>query len=183
MARSVATSHLVDKVAKAYGRPVFETKVGFKHLGPYILSGEALVVGEEAEGFTMQGHLPEKDGILACLLVAEMVAQTGKGLPELIADLFARVGPVYTQRLNLNLPTAAKNRLLERLKTAPETFAGQKVVDHVTLDGHKYLLEDGSWVCFRPSGTEPVVRFYLEATSPEELERLRLAGGTLLREL
>ena len=183
VARSVATSHLVDKVAKAYGRPVFETKVGFKHLGPYILSGEALMVGEEAEGFTMQGHLPEKDGILACLLVAEMVAQTGQGLPELIADLFARVGPVYTQRLNLNLPTAAKNRLLERLKTTPETFAGLKVVDHVTLDGHKYLLENGSWVCFRPSGTEPVVRFYLEATSPEELERLRLAGGTLLREL
>jgi phosphoglucomutase len=183
VARSVATSHLVDKVAKAYGRPVFETKVGFKHLAPYILSGEALMVGEEAEGFTMQGHLPEKDGILACLLVAEMVAKTGQGLTGLIADLFARVGPVYTQRLNLNLPTAAQNRLLERLKTTPETFAGLKVVGHVTLDGHKYLLENGSWVCFRPSGTEPVVRFYLEATSPEGLEGLRLAGGTLLREL
>jgi alpha-D-glucose phosphate-specific phosphoglucomutase len=183
VARSVATSHLVDKVAKAYGRPVFETKVGFKHLGEYILNGQAMMVGEEAEGFSMRGHLPEKDGILACLLVAEMVAKTGKGLPELLADLFARVGPVYTQRLDLNLPPEAKARFLERLKTPPDTFAGLKVVNHITIDGHKYLLENGSWVCFRPSGTEPVMRFYLEATSPEELERLRMAGGALLQGL
>ncbi len=183
VARSVATSHLVDKVAAAFGRPVFETKVGFKFLGEYILSGQALMVGEESEGFSMRGHLPEKDGILACLLVAEMVAKTGKGIPELIKDLFARVGPVYTQRLNLSLPQEAKERLLKLLKTPPDTFAGLKVVGHVIIDGNKYLLENGSWVCFRPSGTEPVVRFYLEAASPEELERLRLAGGALLREL
>jgi len=183
VARSVATSHILDKVAKAYGRPVFETKVGFKYLGEYILSGQALMVGEEAEGFSMKGHLPEKDGILACLLVAEMVAKTGQGIPELLQDLFARVGPVYTQRLNLSLPAEAKNRLLERLKTPPDKFADLKVVDHITVDGHKYLLENGSWVCFRPSGTEPVVRFYLEASSMEELERLRLAGGSLLRGL
>jgi phosphomannomutase len=180
----VATSHLVDKVAKLHGgRPVFETKVGFKFLGEYILSGQALMVGEESEGFSMRGHLPEKDGILAGLLVAEMVAKTGKGIPDLLNDLFARVGPVYTQRLNLSLPVEAKNRLLTRLTTAPETFAGLKVVGHVTIDGHKYLLENGSWVCFRPSGTEPVVRFYLEANSPEELERLRMAGGALLQGL
>jgi alpha-D-glucose phosphate-specific phosphoglucomutase len=184
VARSVATSHLVDRVAKLHGgRPVFETKVGFKFLGEYILSGQALMVGEESEGFSMRGHLPEKDGILAGLLVAEMVAKTGKGIPELLNDLFARVGPVYTQRLNLSLPVEAKKRLLERLTTAPETFAGLKVVGHVTIDGHKYLLENGSWVCFRPSGTEPVVRFYLEANSPEELERLRMAGGALLQGL
>lgn len=183
VARSVATSHLMDKVASLYGRQVFETKVGFKYLGEYILSGQALMVGEESEGFSMRGHLPEKDGILACLLVAEMVAKTSKGIPELLDDLFARVGPVHTQRLNLSLAPEVKDRLLERLKTPPDTFAGLKVMDHVTIDGHKYLLEDGSWVCFRPSGTEPVVRFYLEASSMEELERLRLAGGALLRDL
>jgi|UniRef100_A0A7V6A5E6 phosphoglucomutase len=183
VARSVATSHLVDKVAAANGRPVFETKVGFKHLGAYISNGQALMVGEEAEGFSMKGHLPEKDGILACVMVAEMVAKTGNSLPELRDDLFARVGPVYTQRLDLRLPPTAKARFLEKIKALPETFAGLKVVGHVTLDGDKYLLENGSWVCFRPSGTEPVVRFYLEADSPAGLERLRLAGGALLREL
>jgi phosphoglucomutase len=183
VARSVATSHLVDKVAAANGRPVFETKVGFKHLGEYIQNGQALMVGEEAEGFSMKNHLPEKDGILACLMVAEMVAKTGKSLPELRDDLFARVGPVYTQRLDLRLPPEAKARFLEKIESAPDTFGGLKVVDHVTLDGHKYLLENGSWVCFRPSGTEPVVRFYLEGDSMAELERLRMAGGALLREL
>ncbi len=183
VARSVATSHLVDKVAAAYGRPVFETKVGFKFLGEYILSEQALMVGEESEGFSMRGHLPEKDGILADLLVAEMVAKTGKGIPELLEDLFARVGPVHTQRLNLSLTPEVKVRLLERLQTTPEHFAGLKVVGHITIDGHKYLLENGSWVCFRPSGTEPVVRFYLEASTAAELEKLRLAGGALLREL
>jgi len=183
VARSVATSHLVDKVAAAYGRPVFETKVGFKHLGEYLLSGQALMIGEEAEGFSMRDHLPEKDGILACLLVAEMVAKTGNGIPALLEDLFARVGPVHTQRLDLRLPPEIKDRFLEHLKTTPEAFAGLKVVNHVTLDGHKYILEDGSWVCFRPSGTEPVVRFYLEASSLAGLESLRLAGGALLRDL
>ena len=183
VARSVATSHLVDRVAKAHGRPVFVTPVGFKYLGEYILSNQALMVGEESEGFSMKNHLPEKDGVLACLLVAEMVAITGKGIPALLEDLFARVGPVCTQRLNLKLPPEIKDRLLMRLKSPRDTFAGLKIVDHITVDGHKFLLEDGSWVCFRPSGTEPVVRFYLEASSPEGLERLRRAGGGLLQDL
>jgi alpha-D-glucose phosphate-specific phosphoglucomutase len=182
VARSVATSHLVDKVAAANGRPVFETKVGFKHLGEYITNGQALMGGEEAEGFSMKGHLPEKDGILACLLVAEMVARRGKGLPELLADLFARVGPVYTERINLSLDSQAKASLLSRLQNPPASFAGLAVSRHVTLDGHKFILADGSWVCFRPSGTEPVVRFYFEASSLEELERLRGAGEALIRE-
>ena len=181
VARSVATTHLVDRVAGLYGRPVFETKVGFKHLGQYILSGQAIMVGEESEGFSMKGHLPEKDGILAGAMVAEMVAKTGKGIPELLADLYSRVGPVYNRRLNFALEPAAKERLMVSLRQAPAKFAGLKVMQHVTLDGHKYILEDGSWVCLRPSGTEPVVRFYFEASSPEELEKLRQAGEALIR--
>ncbi len=168
-------------MAKLYGRPVFETKVGFKYLGQYIISDQAIMVGEESEGFSMKRHLPEKDGILACLMVAEMVAKTGQGIPELLADLFARVGPVYNHRLNFALEPAAKERLMVSLKQAPASFAGLKVTRHVTLDGHKYILADGSWVCFRPSGTEPVVRFYFEASSPEELEKLRQAGEALIQ--
>jgi phosphoglucomutase len=182
VARSVPTTSLLDRVAAAYGRPVYETKVGFKYLGQYILDGRALMVGEESEGFSMKRHLPEKDGILACLLVAEMVARKGKGIPELLAELFSRVGPAYTERVNLALDPQAKARLLERLKNPPARFAGLAVARHVTLDGHKYILEDGSWVCFRPSGTEPVVRFYLEAASPEALERLKAAGEALVKE-
>ncbi len=182
VARSVATTHLLDRVAKLYGRPVFETKVGFKYLGQYIISDEAVMVGEESEGFSMKHHLPEKDGILAGLMVAEMVAKTGNGLPELLADLFSRVGPVYNRRLNFSLAPDAKERLMVSLKRAPEKFAGLAVKQHVTLDGHKYILEDGSWVCFRPSGTEPVVRFYFEASSKTELEKLRQAGEAMIRQ-
>jgi phosphoglucomutase len=182
VARSVATTQLIDRVAKLYDRPVFETKVGFKHLGPYITSDQAVMVGEESEGFSMKHHLPEKDGILACLMVAEMVASTGKGLPELLADLYSRVGQVYNRRLNFSLAPEAKERLMVSLKQAPASFAGLKVSGHVSLDGHKYLLEDGSWVCFRPSGTEPVVRFYFEASSQAELEKLRQAGEALIRQ-
>ncbi|MCL4503811.1 MAG: phosphoglucomutase/phosphomannomutase family protein [Deltaproteobacteria bacterium] len=181
VARSVATTHLVDRVAKLHGREVFETKVGFKHLGQYIIRDQVVMVGEESEGFSMKGHLPEKDGILASLMVAEMVASTGKGLPELLADLCSRVGPVYNRRLNFSLSPEAKERLMASLKQAPAKFAGLKVKQHITLDGHKYILEDGSWVCFRPSGTEPVVRFYFEASSPEELAKLRQAGEALIK--
>ncbi len=180
VARSVATTHLIDRVAAWHGRPVFETRVGFKYLGEYITRGQAIMVGEESEGFSMARHLPEKDGILACLLVAEMVARRGKDLPALLQDLYTKVGPVFTQRLNYRLAPEVKARLLERLATPPESFAGLRVVGHVTLDGHKYLLEDGGWVCFRPSGTEPVVRFYLESPTPQGLRRLREAGEAFL---
>jgi len=182
VARSVATTHLLDRVAAYHGREVYETKVGFKNLGGFILNNQAILVGEESEGFSMKNHLPEKDGILACLMVAEMVGRKGKGIPQLIDDLFAKVGPVYSRRLNLSLTKAAKDKLMLRLETPPDRFAGQKVVEDVTIDGHKYILEDGSWVCFRPSGTEPVVRFYIESFSPEGLERLRMAGEALIHE-
>jgi phosphoglucomutase len=182
VARSVATTHLLDRIAARHNRPVYVTKVGFKHLGQYIIQDQVVMIGEESEGFSMKGHLPEKDGILAGAMVAEMVARKGKGLPELIQDLFAQVGPVYNQRLNFSLKPEIKERLLARLQTPPERFAGLAVKEHITLDGHKYVLEDGSWVCFRPSGTEPVVRFYFEASSLHELEQLKGAGEALIRE-
>ena len=183
VARSVASTHLIDRVAARHGRPVFETKVGFKYLGEYIVSDQAVLVGEESEGFSMKNHLPEKDGILADLLVAEMVARKGKDLPQLLEELFAKVGPVYNRRVNLSLAPETKVRLMEHLKNPPRSFAGKAVKQHVTIDGHKFILEDGSWVCFRPSGTEPVVRFYLEDFSQAGLEKLQKAGEAMLREV
>ena len=183
VARSVASTHLIDRVAAKHGRQVYETKVGFKHLGQYILTDQAVMVGEESEGFSMKNHLPDKDGILACLMVAEMVARTGKDLPQLLEDLFLKVGPVYNLRLNFSLAPDTKERLLAHLDNTPSSFAGLAVQQHVTLDGHKFILEDGSWICIRPSGTEPVVRFYLEADSREALAQLKKAGEALLQEV
>lgn len=180
VARSVATSHLIDRVAARYGLAVYETKVGFKHLAAYLLDNRVDMIGEEADGFTMRGHLPEKDGILACLLLVEMVARTGKTLPQLRDELFAWVGPSYTRRLDLRLSPAAKKALMATLEQPLTSLAGQAVVQHVTLEGHKFILADGSWVCLRPSGTEPVVRVYLEANSPTALDALQAATETLM---
>lgn len=181
VARSVATTHLIDRVAAYHGLPVFETKVGFKNLADYIVKDKVTMIGEEADGFSMRGHLPEKDGILACILVAEMVARKKKDLPQLREELFAKVGPVYSRRRNLALPPGAKAELLAKLRQPPHSLANQPVTQHVTLDGHKYILEDGSWICLRPSGTEPVVRLYLEAPSMDSLDKLQQAADILIK--
>jgi alpha-D-glucose phosphate-specific phosphoglucomutase len=181
VARSVATTHLIDRVAAWHGMPVYETKVGFKNLADYIVKDLVTMIGEEADGFSMRGHLPEKDGILACILVAEMVARKQMDLPQLRDELFSKVGAVYSRRVNLALSAEAKAALLTRLKNPPKTLAGLPVVQDVTLDGHKYILGDGSWVCLRPSGTEPVVRLYLEAFTPEGLNKLQEATDGFIK--
>jgi phosphomannomutase len=168
-------------VAAFHGLPVYETRVGFKNLVGYIIKDQVTMIGEEADGFSMRRHLPEKDGILACILVAEMVARKKKDLPQLRDELFAKVGPVYTRRLNLALPPNAKAELLAKLKQSPRSLADQPVTQHITLDGHKYILADGSWICMRPSGTEPVVRLYLEAFSPDGLNKLQQAANSIIK--
>ncbi len=181
VARSVATTHLIDRVAAFHGMPVYETKVGFKNLADYIDKGMVTMIGEEADGFSMRGHFPEKDGMLACILVAEMVARKMKGLRQLQEELFSKVGAVYSRRLNLTLSPDAKADLLLKLEQPPKTLTGLPIVQHVTLDGHKYILADGSWVCLRPSGTEPVVRLYLEAFTPEGLNNLQQATDRFIK--
>lgn len=165
-ARSVATSHLLDGVAKLYGVKIYESPVGFKYVGPFLRNDKIAIGGEESAGMTIRGHLPEKDGILACLLVAEMIAARQKSLREQLQDLFRRVGRQYWPvRVNLPLSDEAHKKLLERLQDAPEEFAGKPVVNVNRLDGLKLTFEDGSWVLMRPSGTEPVVRIYTETSS------------------
>ena len=180
VARSVATTHLLDRLAHHFDRPVYETPVGFKFVGQYILEDKVALGGEESAGLSIRGHVPEKDGILACLLVAEMVAKTGASLGELLEDLFRLVGPLYSKRVNIPLTPTLKEHLHERLKAHPETLAGKKVEDVITIDGTKFLLEDGSWLLFRPSGTEPLVRLYVEAESPKLLDVLVEEGKKLI---
>lgn len=176
VARSVATTQLIDRVAKKHGVKVYETPVGFKYIGELISEDKVIIGGEESAGLTIKGHVPEKDGILACLLVAEMVAREGKSVTEMLDNLYSEVGTVLTRRINVHLDGSAGSGLKERLKTPPSTFAGVAVNRVVTLDGTKLILSDGSWVLIRPSGTEPVVRFYAESFSHEGLDRLTEAG-------
>lgn len=171
-ARSVATSQLIDAVAKHHGVKVLETPVGFKFIGEYISENKILIGGEESAGLTVKGHVPEKDGILACLLVAEMVAVEKKTLQELMADLYSRVGEIYTRRINIHLSAQLEAALGDKFANPPASFGQRKITEIIRIDGNKYLLDDGSWLLFRKSGTEPVVRLYAEAGTAEALGEL-----------
>jgi len=181
LARSVATSHLLDAVARHHGVALHETPVGFKYIGEMIADGRILIGGEESAGLSVRGHVPEKDGILACLLVAEMVAVEKKSLQDLLADLYARVGTFCTQRKNITLSSELEAAFPQRIASPPAALAGRKVQDIVTIDGTKLLLDDGSWVLFRKSGTEPVVRVYAEAGSEAVLEEILAAAVAFIQ--
>ena len=178
--RSVATTHLIDRVAHKHGLGVRETPVGFKHLGELLAKDEIRMGGEESAGLSIQGHVPEKDGILACLLVTEMIARTKKTLGELREDLLRRVGPVFSTRHDQPLTDTMQDNLLKVQKSPPGDLAGKSVQQVNTLDGCKFVLEDGSWFLFRLSGTEPLVRCYAEASTREEMEALMAAGQKLV---
>jgi phosphoglucomutase len=172
-ARSVATSHLLDGVAGRNGLAVHETPVGFKYIGQWILKDAIALGGEESAGLSIRGHLPEKDGILACLLVAEMMAARGATLDEQLRDLFRRVGREYWPlRENLHLPEDVKARTVERLAGDFPSFLGRRVARSDRTDGLKMIFNDGSWILLRLSGTEPLMRVYTEAATPQESARL-----------
>jgi len=176
LGRSVATTHLIDAVAKFRHGPVYETPVGFKYIGELIKDDRIAMGGEESAGMTMRGHVPEKDGILACLLVAEMVAKRGLSIRQQLDALFKHTGPYFMTRLNLQLAPKAQKRLVAKLKRDWNKFDSQKVAKIDRSDGLKMIREDGSWVLMRLSGTEPVVRVYCEAAAQDELDRLAEAA-------
>jgi phosphoglucomutase len=171
--RSVATSHLLDAVARYHGVQVYETPVGFKYVGPLLREDKIAIGGEESAGLTIRGHLPEKDGILACLLVAEMIGARRASLGEQLRELFRRVGSEFWPvRVNLHLAADVQVRLPEKLRQEFKEFAGRRVAQTNRIDGLKLIFGDGSWVLMRPSGTEPVVRIYTEAGSKAAAEKL-----------
>ncbi len=182
VARSVATSHLIDAVAARHGVQVYETPVGFKYIGELISQDKIVIGGEESAGLTIKGHVPEKDGILACFLVAEMVAREGKTVRELLERLYAEVGRFVTRRDNLKLSPALEVAYADKINAVPAEVAGAKVREVIRIDGTKLLLEDGSWMLFRKSGTEPVVRLYGEAASEARLAEVMAAGRRFILE-
>ncbi len=170
VARTVATTHLLDTLAAACGLEVFETPVGFKYIGQCLLERGAVLGGEESGGLSVRGHVPEKDGILAGLLAAEMVAVHRKSILGLLGEIHERFGRAVSERVDVHTSLEEKERVLALLKTLrPDELAGKKVARAVTVDGLKLVLEGGAWVLVRPSGTEPLFRVYTEAPSEEEM--------------
>lgn len=176
VAKSVVTTNLVNALADAHKIPLHETPVGFKYIGELINQDKIVIGGEESAGLTIRGHVPEKDGVIAGLLVAEMVAVRGKSLGEQLQALFARVGEFYPSRENFRLTPEVKAKFVEKLKTDPVVLGSRKVAQIVRTDGLKLVLDDGSWVGYRLSGTEPVVRVYTEARKRGESESLSSAA-------
>ena len=176
VAKSVATTNLINALADYHKVPLYETPVGFKYIGELINEDKIAIGGEESAGLTIRGHVPEKDGIIAGLLMAEMVATRGKSLGVQLREMFAKVGSYYPVRENFRLTPEVKAAFTEKLKRDPAELNGRRVTKVVRTDGLKLILEDGSWVCYRLSGTEPVVRAYTEARSEEGMEALRAAA-------
>lgn len=173
VSRSVATTHLVDAVANMHGARVYETPVGFKYVGPLLREDRILVGGEESAGMTVRGHVPEEDGILACLLVAEMIAAREASLSDQLRDLFERVRREFWPiRENLHVSSDVQERLPQRLRGEFTQFAGRDVVKTDRTDGLKLSFENGEWLLMRSSGTEPVIRVYTEAASQAASKRL-----------
>jgi phosphomannomutase len=180
VARTVATTHLLDDIAKKYGQEVIETAVGFKWLGAAIEEQGAILGGEESGGMSIQGHLPGKDGILADLLIAEIRAVHRQPLGQVYQKLLKKFGAWHSTRIDLHLTTEAKDTLMAKMQNdAPGEIAGSKVAQVVTLDGVKLKLADDSWLLMRPSGTEPLVRVYMEARSKKRLAELTKATQSL----
>jgi len=182
VARSLMTSHFVDAIAKGNGLRVRETPVGFKYVGDLLRTGEFIIGGEESAGLSIRGHVPEKDGLLACLLMAELMAFDRRPLSKIRQDLFKKYGHFHNARLNFALegPKLVKE-LNDRLRLHPPMELDGTAVWRIDeTDGYKFILKDGRWLGLRFSGTEPVVRLYAEAFDPKGLNSMVETGKKII---
>ncbi len=174
VARTVATTHLLDRMAEKYGYQAVETPVGFKYIGQMMRERGCIIGGEESGGLSIKGHIPEKDGILAALLITELRGISGKPLLATLQEIEADFGKLFSERLDLQTIAEQKSQVLANLKDYyPAKLAGLPVVGRLTVDGTKLMLADGSWCLIRPSGTEPLFRIYVEAKNPEILKQIQ----------
>ena len=178
--KTISTTQALNVMAGKYGIPIYETPVGFNYIADYMINDDVLIGGEESGGISIEGHIPEGDGILMGLLIAEIMAYHGVGLDELLASLAEEFGEFHYGRNDLRVPPFSKKELVETLVSeAPGKLAGVPVREINSMDGVKYILDDDSWLLIRPSGTEPVLRIYAEARTPDRVPVLLREGAKL----
>lgn len=172
--RTVATTHLLDRLCQMYGLDYVETAVGFKYVGEQMRLLNGLIGGEESGGVTVMGHIPEKDGIMANLLLVEMMAYEGKSISAIWQDMVKEAGlELIYRRADLKLTMRTQKGLMDRLRQSPMTsLAGLPVTEVGRKDGLKLYIDHHNWVLIRPSGTEPLVRLYFEGTSVDQVEKV-----------
>ncbi len=175
--KSITTTDMVYRLGELYSVPVHETLVGFKYLGPLMISENALIGGEESGGFGFRGHIPERDGVLAGLYLLDLMISLNMKPSELMEHVYAKVGPHYYHRNDYDFPPEQRESIVTRLNQAkPSHIEGSEVTGIDTADGFRFRLSDRSWLLIRLSGTEPLLRIYAESQSMERVERLLEAG-------
>jgi phosphomannomutase len=180
--RTVSTTFLVDRVAEAHGEEVVETAVGYKWVAEAMKEHDALIGGEESGGFSIRRHNREKDGVLMALLAAAVESE--RAYDDRVDDLLAQFGEIHQSKVSVDCPDDRKQAVLDDLEAElPDEVAGESVEKVNDTDGFKILLEDGSWLLVRPSGTEPKMRVYAEAASEARVEELLDAGRELVEPL
>jgi phosphomannomutase len=175
--RTFSQSQIVPRIAAKLGLACHERPIGFKNIAELMLTEEVLIGGEESGGVGLSRHLPERDGTFVNLLVLDMLATSGKSCTALIQEMWREFGEFHFDRRDLHIPIPIGQAVVQSLRVRPpSTFAGRPVARVETLDGSKVFLEKGSWILFRQSGTEPLLRVYCEAASPGEVQEILAAG-------
>lgn len=185
--KTITTSNMIYRLGELFDSPVVETDVGFKYVGPEMIKRDAIIGGEESGGYGFRGHIPERDGILAGLYFLDMMVRMDKTPSQLVSYLYDKVGRHYYHRLDLHFPAAERNAIVKRVsETGPGSILNVAVSkkdsyydDDKRLSGARFSLEDGSWLLIRFSGTEPVLRVYAEAETPQTVDQLLAQGRSL----
>jgi alpha-D-glucose phosphate-specific phosphoglucomutase len=183
--KTVSTTMMIDALAQKYGLTLHVTPVGFNHIADLMMQRDILIGGEESGGISVRGHIPEGDGILMGLLLLEIMAFHRAPLHEIVADLQANYGPACYARLDVQLEQQQPKKVVVQMlaDSAPSRVNGESVVRVDTLDGIKYYLSDDSWLLIRPSGTEPILRIYAEAHTPDALKLLLAYGDSMGKQI
>ncbi|HNS63383.1 MAG TPA: phosphoglucomutase/phosphomannomutase family protein [Anaerolineaceae bacterium] len=174
--KTLSTTSMLEKLAKIYNVPVYETGVGFKFVAPLMMETNAMIGGEESGGYAFRGNVPERDGILAGLYILDMMVKLNKTPSELLALLFSKVGAHYYDRIDRTFHGNRQEHIDRILAAKPETIGGIKVLGLDTTDGFKFCLEDGGWLLIRFSGTEPILRVYCETTHQDRVQDILQDG-------
>jgi len=178
--KTITSTGMVYRLGEIFDVPVYETGVGFKCVAPIMRAEDALIGGEESGGYGFRGHVTERDGILACLFFLDLMVKTGKTPSELLDYLYGKVGPHYYQRADVKFPAGERRNIMARLReNPPQSIEGVKVARVDTADGFRFILADNTWLLIRFSGTEPVLRVYVESDSPARVARLLAFGREL----
>lgn len=183
LAKTISCSSLIDKIAEYHNVDLIETPIGFKHLAALMMKENIMIAGEESGGIGVKNYLPDRDGILAGLLLIEMLAETKCKITELLSKMEKSFGKFYYQRKDIEFPQNKKSALMSRLKTEPpRSILNKEVIKVKSLDGIKFTLEDGSWLMYRLSGTEPVLRIYAESNSKNQTLKIVSVASKFVRQ-